>query len=406
MVQPSRLIPLVMGLAVITCGHASENALLSFSSPSSLKHSLEQEVITKSKTVTCQDGQVFYFPENLEGAQEIDVVNAKADGPVVYIEDKEGQLRSFAANKEGVLSRTQIFRLPYLGELYSTFCSPNNLFTLAKNSQGIPAKWALSYTVYPDSYTISIFEMTSCYPIQLRNRDPWLPPYYNYYHPGPSDFVGVDITASGEHVAISGYTLQRQKGFAHRRTNFDLSGNNPLMNYTLPNAGKWQPSPLLQRQQKKIGISTIPLAIPTEDWCFVPLKNNHAPNIMAIEQGRYILVPKTEGGHDVYDCYAKSWSDQLFDTYSLTPEPWASFPEKLPFVPKQRKAIVQGKPGHIRLSTQEPLYGVFQEDSVEKTPEIPLYRASRTFEEVILLNQHQFIDHLGQEIQVQLGDFF
>ena len=182
-------------------------------------------------------GEELFFAEGHE--PQARTVVAKKDGPLVYVQDVFNRLHPYeydiATNR---IYRSKIWLTAFLSTIYFKFFS---------NHLNIPSDtpWCISHVNYTPSnssvfiantpsdatYTTrSVFLMISRDPIQILNNDPDNFPWNGHVHPGPLNFVGLNMAASHEMLAISGYSKTDQRPYvAFRRTNMDLCGQNPLI---------------------------------------------------------------------------------------------------------------------------------------------------------------------------------
>lgn len=344
----------------------------------------------ESPTITCEDGARFFIDCDTDFASSSAI--AKRDGPIVYIEDDRGRVSSYEYEKEeDILKRSQIFRFPLLGALYSAFWDNSNVVQLPKREDGTFAPWAISYFTYPeglDVRTISFYIMTQSNPIIIRNMDPWLPPWNFYDHGGPRGMTGIDMAASGERVAIVGYKKNAQRVFAFRSINYDLNGGNPMICYRLEGGYLRNPNFVVKTLAEKIGVTQQILDIPTPDWTIVPLKEEHQPKILFAEKGERLMIPKFGGGVSSYDCEQGCWLEDSKETpvptFSL---PWPPYEAPIKKTNKV-KAWLNGVKGHLFLTTKEPVFGTFVSETGDETL---IYHMSDSFV-AALLNQKRFFD--------------
>lgn len=386
------------------CVAKEENIEASFSG----KNHLISTHANKLKTIICENGERITINSN--ELPKSSIIRAQKDGPIIYMEDAQGKVYSYEVNlstSQG--TRIEIFRLPLLGTLYN-YLMPN-YYTLPKDRQGEVVPWSMAYADFPnnqDYQTISLFEMIEKNPIVIRNRDPWLPPWFHYTHLGPKSFIGVDLTAAGKYVAVSGF-YQGKKAFAFRPLNYDLAGHNFLFNYRLEGQSlvTWQPNILLKLFSIYLSIPQETFSLPTEDWQIVKLKDSHQPNILMIENGRRLVVSSIENSESMYEVYnilEKRWenreeyTDIIFSCYNIHPRQW-------PFVAPLAKertgsgAVLGGKTGVIEFSTQEPLRGTFIEDKTFLSQSV--YKVRRTFLD-FLFNRTSYYDEQGKKIDFTL----
>jgi hypothetical protein len=132
----------------------------------------------KTQRITCENGEEVTV--SVTELPNKPIVRAQKDGSVIYIEDTRARLYSLEANTAtGAVKRTKIFRFPILGTFYNLF--KPNYFTLSKGEDGQVVPWAIGCVNYPDNpdyRTLSLFEMVNTNPVVIRNKDPWLPPWF------------------------------------------------------------------------------------------------------------------------------------------------------------------------------------------------------------------------------------
>jgi hypothetical protein len=367
----------------------------------------------QSQRIICESGEevivsVTELPRNA-------IVRAQKDGPIIYMEDTRARLYSFEVDSStGVVSRTKIFRFPVLGTIYNLF--KTNYFTLSKDNDGQVMPWTISYVVYdnnPKSRTISLFETVKAKPGVIRNRDPWLLPGLQYDHCGPLNFTSVDLTASGRYVAVSGFH-QGKKAFAFRPLNYDSAGHNFMFHYQLAGQSTvtWSPKFLIKYLSRYLRISQEPFPLPQEDWNIVRLDDSHQPNILLIENGRRLVVPcLTRSGihYDVYNIIGKRWErmeehrDIDFSKFRFHQREWPVVSPLLPLSLEPScycKAILNGRRGIVRISSQEPLFGTF---IGETTPylEQPIYKVRRSLFDSVF-NRLRYYDGQGNKVDFKL----
>lgn len=320
--------------------------------------------------VVCDGGEICNIDSKYEH-----YVRALADGPVVYIEDHEGHVRSFEMDDKRMLKRTKIYRLPFVSFFYN-LCHSNHYELKTKTTSGL-MQWAISRTMYdndPNCITISLFEIVQNYPVLIRNRDPWLYPSDKFLHNGPNIF-GVHITAVDQWVAISGYDKKNQRVFAYKKLNYDLAGYNFFMQYQTDYQTTWKTNQLYQFVGKKVGISQTPVSIPINDWVIKPLPEGANPNIFLKKQlDRVILcIPLKSAGKPF--CYIGLNNEEIKDVRFQTKYHYCEWPdrravrklmeqslfdEKSLDIPL--KAKLNGSYGLYKVSTCEPVDGVFTDN--------------------------------------------
>lgn len=358
---------------------------------------------TQAQDILCDTGEVLHWPTK----KPLFIVRALKDGPTVYAEDKSGNLYSFKADQDHRLEQTNVFRLPVIGTIWNIFISNKLKPTFAPTGLN---PWAISHTTYEQSnqITISVFEMTNSYPIQIRNRDPWLCPLLHYMHQGPLGMVGVDITAIDRWVVVSGYTLERKKVFALREMNYDLAGHNFLMHYILPE-GAVKPNAFLHFLSKKVDVSQEPVTIPRADWRIFPLPQDSQPRLLLkkVEQEgilRTLLeIPHEQSNKRSYfDITTQQYVGSIESPLPYTGSHWP-LPELMSFVLETqpslyKNATLNDEKGIIELSSQEPLYGTFQNAKGQKTDVYAILKSPWDF----FTNRLSYVDKTGKTLTFRL----
>lgn len=328
--------------------------------------------------VNLPTGEELLFAEGHETKAR--AIVAKKDGPLVYVQDEFNQLHPYTYNPAtNRIYRSKIWLTSFLNSLYFKVF-PNYLSLEPK----VP--WCVSHVHYTPStsnifapntpskatYTTrSVFSMISCDPIRILNNDPDNFPWNGHVHPGPLNFVGVNIAANHEMLAISGYNKTDNKPYvAFRPTNMDLCGQNPLIEYTNEETtafyGNWFFHAKARFFSNLFGMIVsdlyahylrLPTTLP--DWQFIALQEHHGPNINLSQNGKLLSVPCRDGTVDEFDLTLKAWTKTT--QYQLSHTEW---PQRLESVLRthRERARVNGICGTLIKSSQEPVFGIFHPD--------------------------------------------
>ncbi|CAO5672830.1 MAG: hypothetical protein CNLJKLNK_00598 [Holosporales bacterium] len=314
--------------------------------------------------ITCETGEILAADPKYKNYK-----TALYDSGITYIEDDKGDIRSFDVLPNGHLQRTKIYRMPGISTFYNLF--HHNHYTLKTPTKDGLRQWAISRTMYdenPNNVTISVFELSSSYPVLIRNRDPWIYPSHEVYHKGPLNFYGVHITAIDKWVAISGYDQCFNKAVAYKRLNFDLAGYNFMMNYETYSAN-WQTNKFYEAIGKKIGISQTPITINGSDWMIKRLPHHAQPDIVLKKvENRILLCVHLDDNADnktlFYDIETFLPKSGLFLFLKEHKVRWPMCPlmNQCNFLSDQslvKKATLNGIPGYYQSLAKEPIDGFF-----------------------------------------------
>lgn len=316
------------------------------------------------QSLVADDKKSYYFARGHE--LKVEVVLAKRDGPIVYVEDVNEKLYSFKLNNDNKLERIRIFEAPVIGSVYNILVNQPNYYTLPKDQNGKKANWSIAFVDYvtEKAKIITPYIMISTNPIKFRNLDPRLLPNKSFEHLGPLGMVGVSHSSSGERLAVIGYNAKGKKILAYRKINFDLSGSNPFMTYRMVDGDLIHPFPYMKQFGKFIGTSSKIVDIQVNDWHQVKLRKDHLPIIRVMKEGRTIHVGRSDG-YDVYDCKKSKWVDRIKDS-SVDNKEWPFFEE--PKIKKNKKILmlIDGKVRSVALSGADPLFGFYKDEKGEK----------------------------------------
>lgn len=378
--NPSLIPVLIFSTLLIAKGHASQD----------------------QNMITCDDGREFKLSPDHGLLKKIEV--AKKDGPIVYAMDEDARVYSFEYNKKAnQLERTQIFRFPILGTLYSKFVDSSNSFQLPNDKNGQPMPWAVSHIQYNENArTIGLLVMTQKNPVHIRNMDPWLPPWHVYEHIGPFGITGVNISAGGQIIAIIGYNDKEERVIAYRQMTFDLSGSNPMMTYQYPSGYIKYPSWIMKKLGEKVGVPQDVTPLPTEDWMQIKLEEDYQPYARVLNKGRYIVIPKTKDRLGVYDTVSKKFFKDM--PASILPcsmkwpsnMNWPAYESPLYDTPQRYDVMVDNVIGEFVETSREPEIGVFTPVGSGKTQ--TLYYYSSSFFET-LSNKKNIYNEQGKPVE-------
>lgn len=354
--------------------------------------------------VVCDDGKEFKLAPNHGLSKKIEL--AKRDGSIVYAVDEDARVYSFVYDeKEDQLNRTQIFRFPVLGTLYSKFIDSSNSFQLPKDKNGQPMPWAVSHIRYNENArTIGLLVMTQKNPVHIRNMDPWLPPWHVYEHTGPFGITGVNIAAGGQIIVIVGYNNEAERVIVYRKVTFDLSGSNPMMTYQYPNGYIKHPTWLMKKLGEKAGAPQEVTSLPTEDWLQVKLEEDYQPYARVLNEGRYIVIPKVGGSLGVYDTRSKKFFKDV--PASILPSnmkwpnnmEWPAYKSPLHDLPLTYEVIVDGVKGDVTESSKEPEVWKFKPEGSGE--EQALYSYSPGFFHTLSNTKYLFNEN-GQRVNLK-----
>lgn len=345
---------------------------------------------------------------------------AKKDGPLVYVQDEYNRLHSYTYDPTtNRIHRSKIWLVSFLSNAYFRFY-PNHLSL----RPGIP--WCISHIQYTPStsnvfvpnapsdaiYTTrSVFSMISCDPIQILNNDPDNFPWNGHIHPGPLNFVGVNIAANHEMLAISGYSKVDKKPYvAFRPTNMDLCGQNPLIEYTKDGNpafyGNWFFYAKARFFSNLLGMVISDLyahylRLPTTllDWQFVALQDHHGPNIHLSQNGTLLSVTCRDGTINEFDLTLRTWTTAT-GQYQL---PYTEWPQRLPIEPlcHSRSVRINGFIGTLIKTNQEPIFGIFHPSEGPFAPQT-IYKVTERSLWGALRGKEQFFNDKGKIVTLEV----
>jgi hypothetical protein len=204
------------------------------------------------------------------------------------------------------------------------------------------------------------------------------------------------------------------KALALRPLNYDSAGHNFMFNYQLAEQPTvtWSPKFLAKPLSRYLDIPQTPFLLPVEDWKIVNLNDDHQPNILMIENGKRLVVPCLRGSDvnfEVYNVIEKRWEHKKeyqgidFSKFRFHQRKWPVV-SCLPLTPESSccKAILNGRRGVVRLSSQEPLFGTF---IGETTPylEHSIYKVRRSVFDSVF-NLTAYYDGRGEKVDFKLLD--
>lgn len=345
---------------------------------------------------------------------------AKKDGPLVYVQDEHNRLHSYTYDPTtDRIYRSKIWLTAFLNDMYFRFF-PNYLSL----KPGTP--WCVSHVQYTPSnsgvfmpntpsdatYTTrSVFSMISCDPVQILNNDPDNFPWNGHVHPGPLNFVGVNIAANHQMLAISGYRKVDNKPYvAFRPTNMDLCGQNPLIEYTKDENpafyGNWFFYTKVRFFSNMLGMIIsdlyahylkLPATLP--DWQFVALQEYHGSNISLSQNGNLLSVTCQNGAVDEFDLTLKTWTTSTELQYQL---PYTQWPQRLPSPPlcHHKRVRINGVNGTLTRTNQEPIFGIFHPNGGPLDSQI-IYKVTERSVWGALRGNEQFFNNKGKIVTLE-----